>query len=178
VVPIPGATAVVAALAASGMPADAFLFRGFLSSKASERRRALVEVAALGAQVGTLIVYEAPHRLIETLSDMAAILGNRYAVVAREVTKLHEEFLGGSLEELLVHFDAHPPRGEITLLVAPPDEAAQPQPANAAGLPLKQRVTQLMETENLDRKAALKQAARERGLSKREAYKELLLARE
>ncbi len=178
VVPIPGATAVVAALAASGMPADAFLFRGFLPAKARERRRALVEIAALGRQVGTLIVYEAPHRLLDTLADMAAILGNRYAVVAREVTKLHEEFLGGSLEELLVHFDAHAPRGEITLLVTPPDEIVPPRPAAAADVPLPQRVTQLMKEQSLDRKAALKQAARERGLSKREAYKEMLMARE
>jgi 16S rRNA (cytidine1402-2'-O)-methyltransferase len=185
VVPIPGPTAVVAALAASGLPTDSFLFRGFLPAKAGERRRALVELAALGRQAGTLVFYEAPHRLLDTLADMAAILGNRQAVVAREVTKIHEEFLGGSLEEILVHFDRHPPRGEITLLVAPPsangEDRAQPAPGAplaAASVPLPARVQQLMHDQQLDRKAALKQAARERGLSKREAYKQLLMSRE
>lgn len=191
VVPIPGPTAVVAALAASGLPTDRFLFRGFLPAKTGERRRALVELAALGRQAGTLVFYEAPHRLLPTLADMAAILGNRQAVVAREVTKVHEEFLGGSLEEILVHFDKHPPRGEITLLVAPPapdrehrarsSAAASPpgvtDPAPPA-MPLPARVQQLMHDQQLDRKAALKQAARERGLSKREAYKQLLMSRE
>jgi len=178
VVPVPGPTAVAAALAASGLPTDRFLFRGFLPARAGERRRALVELTALGQQAGTLVFYEAPHRLLDALADMAAILGNRQAVVAREVTKVHEEFLGGSLEEILVHFEAHPPRGEITLLVAPPatngEEKTQPAPLP----PLAQRVAQLVEEQRLDRKAALKQAARERGLSKREAYKQLLMSRE
>ncbi len=180
VVPVPGPSAVVASLSASGLPTDSFLFRGFLPSRARERRRALVELAALGRQVGTLIVYESPHRLVGTLSDMAAILGNRQAVVAREVTKLHEEFLGGSLEQVLVHFDAHPPRGEITLLVAPPDgseEVAAPS-APAADVPLKARVEQIARERNLDSKAALKLAARERGITKREAYKQMLTQRD
>lgn len=180
VVPVPGPSAVVASLAASGLPTDAFLFRGFLPSRAGDRRRALVELAALGRQVGTLVVYEAPHRLVGTLSDMAAILGNRQAVVAREVTKLHEEFLGGSLEQVLVHFEAHPPRGEITLLVAPPDgsEAAAAPSAPAAEVPLKARVEQIAREQNLDSKAALKLAARERGITKREAYKQMLTQRD
>lgn len=177
VVPVPGASAVVAALAASGMPTESFLFRGFLPAKAGERRRALRELAALGQRVGTIILYEAPHRLLDALADMAAILGNRQAVVAREVTKLHEEFRRGSLEELRAHFDGHPPRGEITLLVAPPDES-QAAPVAAAAVPLKARVNQLVREQGLDAKAALKQAARERGVSKREAYKQMLADRD
>ncbi|MGH9814706.1 MAG: 16S rRNA (cytidine(1402)-2'-O)-methyltransferase [Candidatus Acidiferrales bacterium] len=182
VVPVPGPSAVVASLAASGLPTESFLFRGFLPSRPGERRRALMDLASLGRQVGTLIVYEAPHRLVGTLADMAAILGNRQAVVAREVTKLHEEFRGGSLQEVLVHFEAHPPRGEITLLVAPPDgsdEVAAPTArAPAADVPLKMRVEQLVREQSLDSKAALKQAARERGITKREAYKQMLTQRD
>lgn len=178
VVPVPGPTAVAAALAASGLPTERFLFRGFLPAKASERRRALVELAALGRQAGTLVFYEAPHRLLAAVTDMAAILGNRQAVVAREVTKVHEEFLGGSLEEVLVHFEAHPPRGEITLLVAPPVGNGEEKIPPKTDVPLPARVEQLMQEQQIDRKAALKQAARERGLSKRDAYKQMLMARE
>jgi len=176
VVPVPGASAVVAALAASGMPTESFLFRGFLPPKAGERRRELVLLAALGRQVGTLAIYEAPHRLLDLLADMAAILGKRQAVVAREVTKLHEEFLRGSLEELHAHFDAHAPRGEITVLVAPPETNGK-EVAAAPDVPLRARIEQLVAEQGLDSRAALKQAARERGISKREAYKQMLMDR-
>ncbi len=177
VVPVPGPTALVAALAASGLPTESFLFRGFLPAKASERRRALIELAALGRQTGTLVFYESPHRLLDALADLAAILGNRQAVVAREVTKLHEEFLRGTLQEVRVHFEAHAPRGEITLLVAPQEESAAHTSAAVANLPLPARVEQIMQEQKLDSKAALKQAARERGITKREAYKQLLVGR-
>jgi len=176
VVPVPGASAVVAALAASGMPTESFLFCGFLHAKAGERRRALTDLAGLGRHTGTLIFYEAPHRLLDALADMAAILGNRQAVVAREVTKLHEEFLRGSLEELHAHFDTHAPRGEITVLVAPPETNGK-QVAAAPDVPLRDRVEQLVAEQGLDSKAALKQAARERGITKREAYKQMLMDR-
>jgi 16S rRNA (cytidine1402-2'-O)-methyltransferase len=171
VVPVPGPSAFVAALAASGLPAEEFLFVGFLPSRAGARRKKL---DALKSEPRALVLYEAPHRLAETLSDAAEILGSRHGVVAREVTKIHEEFLRGSLAELRDAARQRPPRGEITLLIGPATEGDLPA---VPVLSLKQRVEQLEAEAGLDRKAALKQAARERGLAKREAYKQLLLER-
>ncbi len=171
VVPIPGPSALVAALAASGLPTEEFLFIGFLPPRAGARRKAL---DALKAESRTLIFYEAPHRVVETLADATEILGPRPAVIAREVTKIHEEFLRGPLAELLESARKRAPRGEITLLIGPGDPQAQKVELNVS---LKQRVEQLEVEGGIDRKAALKQAARERGLGKREAYKQLLLER-
>ncbi len=171
VIPIPGPSAFIAALSASGLPVDEFLFVGFLPSRAGARRKAR---GNLKSESRTIVFYEAPHRLVETLADAAAILGARPAVVAREITKLHEEFLRGTLAELRDAARQRPPRGEITLLVGPSDGVA---PSAEAQLPLRDRVAQLEAESGLDRKAALKQAARERGLAKREAYKQLLLER-
>src|ERR1700681_558974 len=171
VVPIPGPSALVAALAASGLPADEFLFVGFLPARAGARRKAL---DALKAESRTLIFYEAPHRVVETLADASEILGARPAVIAREVTKIHEEFLRGLLSELLESVRKRAPRGEITLLIGPGDPQMQQV---APRVSLKERVEQLEAEGGIDRKAALKQAARERGLGKREAYKQLLLER-
>jgi 16S rRNA (cytidine1402-2'-O)-methyltransferase len=171
VVPIPGPSAFVAALAASGMPTEEFLFVGFLPPRAGARRKKL---DALMSEPRALILYEAPHRLAETLSDAADILGSRHAVVAREVTKIHEEFLRGSLPELRDAARKRAPRGEITLLIGP---AVDGELKVVPAVSLKERVQQLEAESGLDRKAALKQAARERGLGKREAYKQLLLER-
>jgi 16S rRNA (cytidine1402-2'-O)-methyltransferase len=171
VVPIPGPSAFVAALAASGIPTDEFLFVGFLPPRAGARRK---KIDALKSEPRALVFYEAPHRLAETLSDAAEILGDRHAVVAREVTKIHEEFLRGSLAELRDAARERPPRGEITLMIGP---AADGAPPAVVSVSLKHRVEQLEAEAGLDRKAALKQAARERGLGKREAYKQLLLER-
>jgi 16S rRNA (cytidine1402-2'-O)-methyltransferase len=171
VVPIPGPSAFVAALAASGMPTEEFLFVGFLPARAGARRKKL---DALKSEPRALVLYEAPHRLADTLSDAADILGTRHAVVAREVTKIHEEFLRGTLAELRDAARQRAPRGEITLLIGPAVEGeVQAVPA----VSLKQRVEQLEAEAGLDRKAALKKAARERGIGKREAYKQLLLER-
>jgi len=171
VVPIPGPSAFVTALAASGMPVDEFLFIGFLPSRAGARRKKLGE---LKSEPRALVLYEAPHRLAETLADAAEILGERHAVVAREVTKIHEEFLRGTLGELRDAAREREPRGEITLLIGPAvGGEAQAVPV----VSLRKRVAQLESELGLDRKAALKQAARERGLGKREAYKQLLLER-
>lgn len=171
VVPIPGPSAFVAALAASGMPTDEFLFVGFLPPRAGARRKKL---DALKSEPRALVFYEAPHRLAETLADAADLLGERHAVVAREVTKIHEEFLRGTLGELRDAAKQRPPRGEITLLIEP---AAEGEARPVVSVTLKERVAQLEAEAGLDRKAALKQAARERGLGKREAYKQLLLER-
>jgi 16S rRNA (cytidine1402-2'-O)-methyltransferase len=116
--PIPGASAVLAALAMAGLPTDHFFFAGFLSSKQGERRTALSRFAAVP---GTLVFYESAHRLAEALADMAEILGPREAAVARELTKLHEELRHGTLDALAAHYGTSPPpKGEITLLVGPP----------------------------------------------------------
>jgi 16S rRNA (cytidine1402-2'-O)-methyltransferase len=171
IVPIPGPSALVAALAASGMPTEEFLFLGFLPARAGERRRALT---GLAAQSRTLVFYEAPHRIVDTLKDALAVLGPRPAVIAREVSKLHEEFLRGNLEELLERIRRKPPRGEMTLLIG--SGGAAPR-AHAAETSLSERVEEIMRESNVDRKAALRQAARERGLPKREAYKQLLAER-
>lgn len=179
VVPVPGASAIVAALAASGMPIEQFAFVGFLPSRPTERRKALREI---GAERRTVVLYEAPHRLIETLEDALEILGNRPAVVAREVTKLYEEFLRGHLETLLEDVKRKAPRGEITLLIGPPDgaESAIDVAASvaAAAVPLARRVEEIALERGVDKKAALKVAARERGLTRREAYKQLLITRD
>jgi 16S rRNA (cytidine1402-2'-O)-methyltransferase len=171
VVPIPGPSAFVAALAASGLPTEEFLFVGFLPPRVGARRKKL---DALKSEPRALVFYEAPHRLAETLSDAADILGDRHAVVAREVTKIHEEFLRGTLAELRDAARERTPRGEITLMIGPALDGAVPAVASVS---LQQRVKQLEAEAGLDRKAALKRAARERGLGKREAYKQLLLER-
>ncbi|HXZ14302.1 MAG TPA: 16S rRNA (cytidine(1402)-2'-O)-methyltransferase [Candidatus Sulfotelmatobacter sp.] len=178
VVPVPGASAFVAALAASGMPIDEFVFVGFLPSRAAERRKALRELAV---ERRTLALYEAPHRLVETLEEALELLGNRPAVIAREVTKVYEEFLRGHLEDLLARVRKKPPRGEITLLIGPPDSQPMRAAAGANGaekVPLARRVEEIMFERRVDTKAALKLAARERGLTRREAYKQLLITRD
>jgi 16S rRNA (cytidine1402-2'-O)-methyltransferase len=182
VVPVPGPSAFVAALAASGLPADEFTFIGFLPARQTARRKALRELAN---EKRTLAFYEAPHRLLDSLEDFLEILGNRPAVVAREISKIHEEFLHGHLQELVGAVRKKAPRGEITILVAPMDDSlAQGQGNGAAAsnvtniVPLAKRVEQLMRENRLDRKAALKQAARERGITRREAYKQLLVTRD
>ncbi len=170
VTPIPGPSAFVAALAASGLPAGEFLFVGFLPARTGERARKLRELAP---ERRTLIFYEAPHRLATTLRDALAILGDRRAVVARELTKIHEEFRRAKLSELAEFYRRSEPRGEITLLVGAPETAASaPESGRQAGS-LGERVAEL-ERQGYDRKSALKQAAREFGIPKREAYRLLL----
>jgi 16S rRNA (cytidine1402-2'-O)-methyltransferase len=178
VVPVPGASAFVATLSASGLAIDEFTFIGFLPARQSERRKAL---RTLMNEPRTIVLYEAPHRLLETLEDALEILGNRPAVIAREVTKMYEEFLRGHLEDLLASVRAKEPRGEITLLIGPPDAQARTEASAqdaSRALPIGRRVDEIVKETGLDRKAALKQAARERGLTRREAYKQLLVTRD
>jgi len=170
VVPIPGPSALLTALSASGLPNGEFLFLGFLPNRGSERRRALER---LRIEERTLIFYEAPHRIAEMLADALAILGDRPACIAREVTKVHEEFRRGKLFELIQSLEEHPARGEITLLIGPPEQGALGSPADTAKS-LAARVDELMHQVKLDRKEALKLAAKERGITKRDAYRQLL----
>jgi 16S rRNA (cytidine1402-2'-O)-methyltransferase len=174
VVPIPGASALVTALSASGLATRDFLFAGFLPAKQSARRARLSELATIHT---TLIFYEAPHRLKQMLADAHEILGNRQCVLARELTKLHEEFLRGSLAELLEKTAATNLKGEMVLLVAPPaaDELrATPAPI----ISILEELEGLMKAEELDQKSALKQLARRRGLAKSEAYRLLIAEKE
>ena len=168
IVPIPGATAFVAALAASGLPSDQFFFAGFLPARANARRAMLEEVRAIPA---TLIFYEAPHRIAATLRDARVVLGNRQAAVARELTKLHEEIVRGSLDELAQRFSAGA-RGEMVLLIsgANENEAQASASTEDPTVRLTARVS-MLESEGLDAKAALKKAARELGLKRAEAYR-------
>jgi 16S rRNA (cytidine1402-2'-O)-methyltransferase len=114
VIPIPGACALAAALSAAGLPTDRFAFEGFLSGKKQQRRE---QLRALSGETRTLIFYEAPHRVTETLKDLAEIFGNREIVLAREVTKIHEEFLRGHLTDIAQQLADRDIKGEITLLV-------------------------------------------------------------
>lgn len=168
VVPIPGATALIAGLIASGLPTDAFLFAGFLPAKRNARREKLEAVRHVRE---TLVFYEAPHRIRETLMEAQAVLGNRPASLARELTKLHEQFLRGTLAEISLTLQVQEPRGEITLVIAGASEnEEQPLPAHES---LTTQLEQLMNS-GTSRNDALKQLAKRRGLSKKEAYRLLL----
>jgi len=113
VVPIPGASAFLAALVASGLPTDRFIFENFLPNKGTQRRKIF---ESLRDEPRTVIFYETPHRIVKTLEDIKETLGDVRVVIARELTKIHEEFLRGSAEELLAQFAARPPRGEMVVL--------------------------------------------------------------
>jgi len=173
VVSVPGPSALVTALVASGLPTDEFFFGGFLPARSGARRTRLAQLRDVP---GTLVLYEAPHRLRATLKDAAEVLGVRQAVVARELTKLHEEFCRGTLMELAEHYGkSENPRGEIVLLI---DRRRDGLLANATSE--KTDISGLVarfESEGLDHRAALKKAARELGLSRAEAYRRLVTER-
>ncbi|MBS1789085.1 MAG: 16S rRNA (cytidine(1402)-2'-O)-methyltransferase [Acidobacteria bacterium] len=171
VVPIPGAVALIAGLVASGLPTDSFLFAGFLPAKKMARRSKLEE---LKAERATLVVYETPHRIREALADALEMLGDRQASLARELTKLHEQFLRGKLSELIAYFDEHQPRGEMTLVIA--GNADDNLPLIESGS-ISEQIEQLM-LDGLSRSDAIKQAAKSRGLTKREAYQTMLEEKE
>jgi len=164
VFPVPGASAVLAALTAAGLPSDRFLFAGFLPDKAGARARALGELAEIPA---TLVFYESPRRLGPALSAMAATLGNRQAAVCRELTKLHEEIRRGALADLASHYDqAGPPRGEVVVVVAPPET----QRASA------QELDDLLRAalDQVSLKDAAARVARLTGLPRRQVYNRAL----
>jgi 16S rRNA (cytidine1402-2'-O)-methyltransferase len=165
VVPIPGASAVGTALAASGLPTDSFQFLGFLPAKSGQRRTML---ETLRAAEHTTVVYEAPHRIAETMKDIVELLGaERPVVLARELTKLHEEFIRGSAAQVLHRAQEHELKGEITLLVG---KGAEQQ---VAAKDIAQRLEELMREQKLEESAALKVLAKQQGISKSEVYREL-----
>jgi 16S rRNA (cytidine1402-2'-O)-methyltransferase len=165
VVPIPGACAAITALAASGLPSDTFTFAGFPPSRQGKRRTFLSELANLP---GTLILYEAPHRVVETLLDIQETLGERLVVVARELTKMYEELLRGPVSEVLTAVQQGKVRGEVVLLIEPGEAVV------AEAEPLEKVLRQLMADETLSIKDIAKQAAVITGVSRSDAYSEAL----
>jgi 16S rRNA (cytidine1402-2'-O)-methyltransferase len=165
VVPIPGPSAPVTALAASGLPTDGFIYVGFLPRRPAERRRLF---ASLADERRTIIAFESPHRLVGALGDALAELGDRPSVVARELTKVHEEFLRGPISELLARLQVTPPRGEITLLLAGATEDRAPKPYDIAA-----RIDELRREGRSNAEIA-GQVARESGRPRREIYRLLL----
>ena len=174
IVPVPGATAFVVALIASGLPTDQFFFGGFLPARSAGRRARLAELRMMPA---TLIFYETPHRIADALRDAREILGEREAAVARELTKLHEEIVRGLLSELAEKFAAaeRAARGEIVLVI---DRTIinEQETGQDSEMDIAARIAAL-EQEGFEPRAALKKAAREMGLTRAEAYRRLTAAR-
>jgi len=169
VVPVPGPSALISALIAAGLPTDEFFFAGFLPSRPNARRARLTELQSVP---GTLIFYEAPHRLAVTLKDAFEILGEREAVVARELTKLHEEIRRGRLSQLAADYAdrKNDIRGEIVVLIDREVIGVAIKPTTSIATLVDQ-----YEQSGLDHRAALKKAARELGLSRAEAYRQLIV---
>ena len=166
VVPVPGPSALITALVASGLETASFRFFGFLPAKSGQRRSFLEE---LKIAPETLVFYEAPHRVVETLEDIVAVIGPaRRVVIARELSKIHEEFLRGTSKEVLEQLRGREVKGEITLIVAGHTGDAANVEENKS---LSERITELVQ-QGIDEKAALKTAAKEFGISKSEAYRE------
>lgn len=164
VTPIPGPSALVAALSASGLPTDSFSFHGFLPAKKGQRRKLLEQYRSVES---TLVFYEAPHRILETLEDIGEILGPRPIVVARELTKVHEEFLRGTAGEIRSSLEKRPVmKGELTLMIGKGGAAP------ASDIPVEEEMEELVRS-GTPRMEALKTIARKRGVSKREIYKKL-----
>ncbi len=161
IVPLPGASAVMPALVASGLPANEFRFAGFLPPRSTARQQALQDLREEGT---TLVLYESPHRILDTLADMASILGSRPVVLARELTKIHEEFLRGTAGEIREMLASRPAiKGEITLVIGPAEAAA------VTGDPVAEVAR--LKAEGMDQMAAIKQVARQMKLPKREVYR-------
>jgi 16S rRNA (cytidine1402-2'-O)-methyltransferase len=169
VFPIPGANAAISALIASGLPTDRFTFHGFLPAKAGQRKTALEEIPRGNI---THVFYEAPHRILDTLADIEAIFGpTQHVVLARELTKLHEEFLRGPVTDLHAQLAARPSiRGEIVLMLAQSSSEHSSEKKTAS---LAVEVTALMKSAGISEMDALKRIARELGMGKSEAYREL-----
>jgi 16S rRNA (cytidine1402-2'-O)-methyltransferase len=167
VVPVPGPAAFVTALVASALPIESFAFRGFLPPKSSARRRVLERIKE---SLQTQVFYEAPHRIREAAEDVVAVLGpGRRVVIARELTKIHEEFLRGTAREILAAVNARAElKGEMVLLIGPAEEGEAETPS----ISIRDRVERLIREEKLDEKAALKKVAKERAISKSDAYRE------
>jgi 16S rRNA (cytidine1402-2'-O)-methyltransferase len=175
VVPVPGASALITALVASGMPTDEFFFGGFLPARSGARRARLSEMRSIPA---TLIFYEGPHRIAATLKDARDMLGEREAVVARELTKMHEEIARGRLSELAERFsNSESARGEMVLIIDRTVIQTEGGTDGGESLTSISALVTVLENEGLDHRAALKKAARQLGISRAEAYRRLVAER-
>ncbi|MCL4459870.1 MAG: 16S rRNA (cytidine(1402)-2'-O)-methyltransferase [Chloroflexi bacterium] len=163
VVPIPGASALLAALAASGLPTDQFAYVGYLPRRQSDRRRLLT---TLREEPRTIVAFESPHRLLRSLQDALEVLGERPIAVARELTKVHEEIWRGSIEQAIAYFTEKPPLGEFTLVIAGVERRRPPVDRET----IKEQLLALMD-EGMSGKEAVSQIAAATGVSKREIYK-------
>ena len=163
VVPIPGATAAIAALSVSGLPTDRFVFEGFLPSKHTARMKRLIELAK---EERTLIFYEAPHRIMQALEDMQTVLGDRKAVLTRELTKVHEQVLRGRIPDVRRQLEAGSMKGEFTIIV----EAAA-SGADRVNISAEEYLKNLILHRGLPKKEAIAVAAHDLGVPKKEIYK-------
>ena len=166
IVPIPGPSAGIAALAASGLEADHFVFEGFLPKKEVERKKRL---AALAQEQSTIIFYESPPRLIDTLRDMKAVMGERRAVIARELTKVHEEFVRGPIGSLIARMEERGVRGEVVILVEGSSERVDWERIDIPAY-----IGEMQEKMGLDRMSAIKLVAHLSGIGKSELYKSMV----
>ncbi len=165
VTPVPGPSALLAALAASGLPTDTFYFAGFLPARRAERRRTLEKLAG---EPATVVCYETPHRILEALEDIGQVLGARRIALARELTKIHEEFLFGDAPSVRQALASRPAvKGEITLVIGRREAPAE---ADTGGL---DEAVEAAMREGLSKMEAIKAVARRRGLAKREVYQAL-----
>ena len=170
VVPVPGAAALINALIVSGQATGRFCFEGFLSVNKKSRREHL---ESLKNEKRTMIFYEAPHKLMRTLQDMSEVFGDRALTLVREITKLHEEKLSTTLKQAIAHYESVPPKGEYVLVIAgKSDEEEKEETALCYdSVSIKDHVDLLIK-EGLDKKEAIRQAAKERGMSRRDVYNE------
>ncbi|SCX79555.1 16S rRNA (cytidine(1402)-2'-O)-methyltransferase [Alkaliphilus peptidifermentans] len=170
---LPGATASILALVASGFDTSKFAFEGFLHREKKKRKERLTEIKH---EDRTLIFYEAPHRLTGALNDMLEILGNRRVVICRELTKRYEEFVRGTIKDLILHFQENPPKGEIVIVChgvtkEEVEEARAQALEDINKITIKDHIYNIMKT-GVSKKEAIKEVAKIRGISKREVYQE------
>jgi len=172
VVPIPGPSAVLTSLVVSGLPTDRFLYLGFLPRRQAERHKLLRSVAG---EPGTLLLFEAPHRVQAALEDLRDVLGDRPLAVCRELTKLHEEVWRGTLASAVTHFAAHTPRGEFTLVIGGAEKGGETDHWQAAQV---REAVALLVAEGVPQPAAIRAAARMSGWRKRDVYALMLEAKD
>lgn len=169
VVPVPGPSAAIAGLVASGLPTDRFVFEGFLPRAKKQRRLRIEEIAG---EERTVVFYEAPHRLLKTLEVLAELMGERKIAIAREITKTYEEIVRGGIGKVTDYFKQNPPRGEFTIVIGGTGPKSG-QPMEDWPESVAEHVNLLM-AGGLDKKQAIKEAAALRGVSKREIYNEIM----